>query len=322
MLKLLTQPFPSSTQIYNRIRTALIYGLFVFLFLFIFQPFDLSHLATETLFPTTALYGLVCFGTLLICFLLLPALLPSFYDEKHWTVWKEILHTLFCVSMVAIANIVFSHWWLHIPLGPGLIGEFLFNTFSVSILPIIFWVLVRQMRLMRTYTRKAEDLNRQLTGAETFPPVRTPPIRTPSVSTPSVSTPTVDIPTVNIPTVNIPATTPAAVTIPTPQPSVFLYAESADNYVRVFTLEDGKLSRQIVRNTLKNFESSFPSDDAVFRCHRAYIVNLKKVSHISGNAQGYKLHLEGVDEPVPVSRNLNKEIAARIGRTTRSAPGA
>ena len=49
-----------------------------------------------------------------------------------------------------------------------------------------------------------------------------------------------------------------------------------------------------------------------FRCHRTYLVNLDRVGHVSGNAQGYKLHLEGIDNLVPVSRSLNEEINLRL----------
>lgn len=51
-----------------------------------------------------------------------------------------------------------------------------------------------------------------------------------------------------------------------------------------------------------------------YRCHRTYIVNLQKVKHISGNAQGYKLHLENIDTLIPVSRSLNEGIAAKFAK--------
>jgi DNA-binding LytR/AlgR family response regulator len=49
-----------------------------------------------------------------------------------------------------------------------------------------------------------------------------------------------------------------------------------------------------------------------FRCHRAYIVNLAAVEHVSGNAQGYKLHLKDVAELIPVSRNLNSVLSSKL----------
>ena len=49
-----------------------------------------------------------------------------------------------------------------------------------------------------------------------------------------------------------------------------------------------------------------------FRCHRAYIVNLDKIEQVEGNAQGYKLKLQGTEDLIPVSRNLNSEFSDRL----------
>jgi DNA-binding LytR/AlgR family response regulator len=48
----------------------------------------------------------------------------------------------------------------------------------------------------------------------------------------------------------------------------------------------------------------------LLRC--AYIVNLDQVLQLSGNAQGLRLHLKGIDTTIPVSRTLNNEIRARL----------
>lgn len=92
------------------------------------------------------------------------------------------------------------------------------------------------------------------------------------------------------------------------QSEEFLYAESADNYVKVFYTG----GQQLIRSTLKQLEDSFRGNERIFRCHRTYLVNLDRVIHISGNAQGYKLHLEGVVQTIPVSRSLNGQIASLV----------
>jgi DNA-binding LytR/AlgR family response regulator len=56
-----------------------------------------------------------------------------------------------------------------------------------------------------------------------------------------------------------------------------------------------------------------------YRCHRSYLVNLNYIRHISGNATGYKLHLEGVNDLIPVSRNLNNEIIEKINSRIESS---
>jgi DNA-binding LytR/AlgR family response regulator len=49
-----------------------------------------------------------------------------------------------------------------------------------------------------------------------------------------------------------------------------------------------------------------------FRCNRAYIVNLDKIEHGDGNAQGYKIKLQGTENLISVSRNINSEFSDRL----------
>jgi DNA-binding LytR/AlgR family response regulator len=49
-----------------------------------------------------------------------------------------------------------------------------------------------------------------------------------------------------------------------------------------------------------------------FSCNRAYIVNLDKIEHGDGTAKGYKIKLQGTEDLIPVSRNLNSEFSDRL----------
>ena len=91
-------------------------------------------------------------------------------------------------------------------------------------------------------------------------------------------------------------------------PEDLLFAKSDDNYVEIVFFHNGKKSRKLIRNTLKNIHAMFPDHQDFYRCHKSYVVNLIRVNHISGNAQGYKLHLKDTDEIVPVSRSNNENI--------------
>lgn len=272
MLRLLLQPFPFSTRTSRRLRTALGFGLFVFLFLFIFRPFGLNYLKNGPLALAAFLYGLVCSTVLLSWFLLLPLVFPRIFRESSWTVWKEICHTLVCTLAVCCGNIVFTHFYFHVAFSGGLVLDFLWRTFSVAILPIVLMVLLRQIRLMRTFSRQASELDRQLSARDNDPGPAAPP--------------------------------------PPDGLGEFLYAEAADNYVKVFYQGEQKL----IRSSLKQLEEELREHVRVFRCHRTYLVNLDKIVHISGNAQGYKLHIEGVEPVIPVSRSLNGEVARLVTR--------
>ncbi|NTV41579.1 MAG: LytTR family transcriptional regulator, partial [Candidatus Moranbacteria bacterium] len=42
----------------------------------------------------------------------------------------------------------------------------------------------------------------------------------------------------------------------------------------------------------------------IVKCHRSYIVNINYIDRFEGNVQGYKLYLDKIDFPIPVSKNF------------------
>lgn len=70
-----------------------------------------------------------------------------------------------------------------------------------------------------------------------------------------------------------------------------LYLEAADNYVNIYYLNGEKVSRFILRNSLRAIEEAFGSTEIV-RCHRSYMVNCEKVKVIRREKDGVHLELD------------------------------
>jgi DNA-binding LytR/AlgR family response regulator len=66
--------------------------------------------------------------------------------------------------------------------------------------------------------------------------------------------------------------------------------------------------------TLKSAEERTNNYPHIMRCHKSYMVNLKFVRDISGNAQGYKLHIPALNFPVPVSRSYQDRVLQALER--------
>ena len=80
------------------------------------------------------------------------------------------------------------------------------------------------------------------------------------------------------------------------------------NYVTVWFLKDGKLTKEMLRATIASVEEKFAGTD-VIRCHRSFLVNVDCIEKVSGNAQGLRLQLKGLSEmEVPVSRSFIPKI--------------
>jgi len=79
-----------------------------------------------------------------------------------------------------------------------------------------------------------------------------------------------------------------------------LYIESTDNYVSVFYNLEGKLQRQLLRNTMKNLEEMLQGSP-VIRCHRSFMVNSENVAFVKRNGKKIDLKIHIIDKSIPVS---------------------
>ena len=91
-----------------------------------------------------------------------------------------------------------------------------------------------------------------------------------------------------------------------------LFIKSDGNYIMVGYLDKGKFSRKLLRNTLKYAEDSLRNIPVVFKCHRSWLVNMNRISGITGNSQGLLLKIEGFDEEIPVARSNAAGFRERI----------
>lgn len=80
-----------------------------------------------------------------------------------------------------------------------------------------------------------------------------------------------------------------------------LYIEAADNYVSVYFMKNGRLSKELLRNTLKNTEKNL-SGKGFQKCHRSYLVNTRKVTGWKKSGRNYLLLFGAACQSVPVSR--------------------
>jgi len=91
-----------------------------------------------------------------------------------------------------------------------------------------------------------------------------------------------------------------------------LFIEANDNYSAVCYLVNGQMKKVLLRGSLKRMEDQLAGRDMIIRCHKSYIVNIRNIRKVAGNAQGYKLQFSQTDIEIPVSRNFPKSIMEKI----------
>jgi len=87
----------------------------------------------------------------------------------------------------------------------------------------------------------------------------------------------------------------------------FLFARAEGNYVEITMQSANGLQKELKRISLKQLELQLAGYNGFMRCHRAYLINIQKVAHFSGNSQGYLVSFAEVEDKVPVSR-INLEV--------------
>ena len=86
-----------------------------------------------------------------------------------------------------------------------------------------------------------------------------------------------------------------------------LFIKSADNYIEVHFLENGILSKSLLRTSIKKLETSF-SNTPIIRCHRSFIVNTNNIELTKKTSSGYNLKLSQISElTIPVSKSYLSE---------------
>ncbi len=286
----LQKPYQLQTSVARRWLTCVLFSSFVFLFLFIFRPFGLAALS-QRIFTISLGYGLTTFAVMALLNIVVFTSLPAWFAEEHWTVGHEGLWAMINISLIGLANLFFGGFvqQFHVSLRALFIIET--YTLAIGIFPVSISILLKEARLKRKYEQGSGLINTQLNTGEPSEPLRP-----------------------------LAASGNGLLIIPSEnggddlglKPGDLLYIRAADNYVEVFYLQQNQVKRKLIRNSLKNVAEKLASDTQLFRCHKSYLVNLNQVKHVSGNAQGYKLHLHQTEVLVPVSRQWNDEIKNRL----------
>ncbi len=287
----LRQPYTVLDPPPVQIRSAGVIGLFVGFFLLIFQPFGLGEWQTEAKWLKILGFGFITFVLTTIHFTLWATLFPRFFSEQRWTVGRSIWFILLNILLIAVGNFLYIGALLNLPFEWVNLGWMVIVTLAVGVFPSAGTVLLGYIRRLREYRDSAATLQpRSL-------PTQNQPLPIPNA--------TADSPPLTLLADNEKDTL-------TLSPTNLLFIESSDNYCTVYYLHNGKLQKPLLRSSLSRMETQLANHPRLVRCHRSFVVNLDKVERVTGNAQGYKLHLLNGELEVPVARRYNETLVAGL----------
>ncbi|RYF45491.1 MAG: LytTR family transcriptional regulator, partial [Cytophagaceae bacterium] len=225
-------------------------------------------------------------------------LVPRFFAEERWTVGKEIAKILTLILFIAIANRLYMSWLVGLSMQGGWLWA-IGITFLLGIFPTVGVVLTNYIIQLRKYEQQASHLVLHKHSSETPVKPENVPDQIAIGSAPPKSSQVVLTAENEKDTIQL-------------NRDDLLAIESSDNYCTVFYQKNGTLAKELIRSSLSRLENQLGAETPFVRCHRSYIVNLDEVNRVSGNAQGYKLHLLNGQLMVPVARKYNDTLVAGL----------
>lgn len=272
----LRQPYPIPEK---AAKTALVIGVGISLLMLLLQPFGLSNVSLKHSGLFLAGYGLVSLLTLLFNGLLVIKL----FSDLKWNVIRHIVWSCWSVFCLGLANYAYTY---------ALIDDFPFSitallvlqvyTFFIAIIPITILVLIRQNRLLRSNKDSAEVLNVQLIPTKASKDFQELVLLTADNGKTQLNIKIEDL----------------------------AFIESEGNYIHVHARKNGSITVATIRGSIAKAETELINFPQMMKCHRAFIVNKDFIQAIKGNAQGYRLDIQGSDKEVYVSRQYTRLIKA------------
>jgi hypothetical protein len=276
MFRSLKRPYRESGTRKGKIVTILVFGLFIFLFLFFFKPFGMSVLN-----PVNQLFISMGFG-LITSFILLvfKFLFEPIIVGEHWTIGKNILWDVTIASSIGAAN----YFYICIIFGLSFTFKYLLYGIWTAILVGSIPVTISYILVFNRMYRKAlqeVSLTQEISFWEDE--------------------------------VLIKAGNPKNEFRTNPKNIVWLC--SNDNYVTIVTLKGEQQAKTTIRGTLKAAEAELKKNNRFLRCHKCYIVNLDFVDRVTGHNQNMKIRLNPSGTEIPVSRSKALEVNKRIKKS-------
>ena len=297
MFSFLKKPYPYYSFSFRDVYSNFLIGCFVAFFLIVFQPFGVSIWQTDYKVLKLLGFGFVSFICPLVFRLISTTVFKKQNPEETWTVWKETLGLLLVLVFIAFGNLCYGNLIRisHINFQELLLA--LAATFLLGIFPIAANVLLKYNRFVTLNQKDAELMEAEVLDfqhrvvAESSSEIENDGLLTQKVLILYAENEKDKIEL---------------------KPEDILFIESADNYSNIVFFRNNKVNKQLLRGSLKRIESqiTFPF---IVRCHRSYIVNLKMINHIKGNAQGYRIDFKvELKDTIPVSRNYSKALFERL----------
>lgn len=254
-----------------------IIGLLVFFILLVFQPFGTYgfSIANKSLFLFG--YGVINALSYIGFYAAGFLLLPRWFSFSNWNLMKEATCLILVLLLMTMSSLLYHHQFVgDYKLNISAFLNFLKYSGAVAVVP--FSILYYQKWI---HFKLTQSVSEKVNGNE-----------------PAAQTITFNSNNKNEPSVTLPE-------------NEILFIKSEGNYIEVVKWDQQTIQRYLIRNTLNNVLAVLP-DRKFSKIHRSFVVNLHFADKIILNSSVYELNLSVMDQKLPVSRSMVKELKQLI----------
>ena len=152
------EPYPS---VISPWKVVVVPAVIIFLVLYLLQPFGIARIGSGKLWVTLG-SGCISAGVSSLFVWVLPWMFPRYYEERAWTLGKEVLSTLALLLCITVCVWFYVAWLCGVMPGVRLFFTVLLWVLILGAFPtVLFAMWNRNIRLARNL-REATELNLRL----------------------------------------------------------------------------------------------------------------------------------------------------------------
>lgn len=270
------KPMATSISSFRGFIISLLVGLFVAIVAVGVQPFGISEFLNGSKTIYLIGFGIVAFVGMLIAKFVLPMVLSNFYNDQLWTVARQVVHLSATILVVGILIMAYSNYFN--------IVAFTFidiiKAVAIAIIPITIITFIQQNLFHNKFSTTAENINSNLGSIN--PP-------------------------------NSKQLFPVMVFGEIGQklsliPNQLIYAETSKDSTDFYWQSLMGIEKTTVQTPLAQVEKELAAHPQFIRLHRKFVINMRGIHKVEGNARGYRLRIARTKHEIPVSWKFHKKL--------------
>ena len=273
MFENLNQSYPFNNNFKHNVKTIGLVAMGFVLLVLYFQPFGINFLKSEHDGYFVLGAGFMSAGTLFANTLILPGIMPKVFDSSKWTIRKEMVWNVWLFSNLFVI-FSFMAWFVKqieftdLPI---------FRTGALALLPLVLFNLISYNHSLKDKMVNVLDNSRKHWFGEEKP-----------------------VPVLNH---DLKLSAENGKDVFSARMEDILVFHSSGNYIEIFWMDNQTRRKKLFRQTFAFVEQYMKDKPDFKKCHRCWLVNLKKIETLSGNSKGYFVEMNKLGFKIPISRN-------------------